>query len=37
VRSAGARFAAPLAAFLIMLAVGHNLFAQLLSIARYYT
>jgi 4-amino-4-deoxy-L-arabinose transferase-like glycosyltransferase len=36
VRSAGPRFAAPLAALVVVVAAGHNIFAQLLSLARYY-
>jgi 4-amino-4-deoxy-L-arabinose transferase-like glycosyltransferase len=37
VRSAGPRLAAPLGALVVVVAAGHNLFAQLLSVARYYT
>ena len=36
IRSAGPRLAAPLAALVVVLAVGHNIFAQLLTLARYY-
>jgi 4-amino-4-deoxy-L-arabinose transferase-like glycosyltransferase len=37
VRSAGRRWGPLLGALLVVVAVGHNLFAQLLSLARYYT
>jgi 4-amino-4-deoxy-L-arabinose transferase-like glycosyltransferase len=37
VRAGGRRFAAPLAVALVVLAVGHDIYGQALTIARYYT
>jgi hypothetical protein len=37
VRGAGRRWAPAVAVLLVVLAVGHNLFAQLLTLARYYS
>ncbi len=37
VRAGGRRFAAPLAVALVVLAVGHDIYGQALTVARYYT
>jgi hypothetical protein len=36
-RFAGRRYGPVLAAALVVIAIGHNLFAQVFTIARYYT